>query len=332
MRAPVIAVRGVTKRYRQVVAVDNVTLDVQPGEVYALLGLNGAGKTTLIRMLLGMVRPTAGTVEVTGRRVTDRDIWSQVGYLVESPAAYPELTVRENLEVVRRLRKVDDRSCVDRAIDLFGLRPYAGRRARALSLGNVQRLGLAKAFLHRPSLLLLDEPVNSLDPAGVVEVRDLLVSLARDHGVTVFLSSHRLAEVARVATRIGVLHQGRLVDEFDANALATRVFTRLEVGARDIVQAARVLRRAGFEAREPAGGSFPGDTRLLVLEDIQALQHPELVAAALAAAGEPPTRIAVVEEDLETYFLRLVNSTATTAVASVAASAGDAAKDAPYVS
>lgn len=330
MSAPAIAVHRVSKRYRQVVAVDNVTLDVQPGEVYALLGLNGAGKTTLIRMLLGMVRPTAGSLEVTGRRVPDRTIWSQVGYLVESPAAYPELTVRENLEVVRRLRKVDDRSRVDDAIDLFGLRPYAGRRARALSLGNVQRLGLAKAFLHRPSLLLLDEPVNSLDPAGVVEVRDLLISLARDQGVTVFLSSHRLAEVARVATRIGVLHQGKLVDEFDANDLASRVFTRLEVGARDLVRAARVLREAGFDAPDPAGGPLHRDSRVLVLQEAKSLEHPELVAAALAGAGEPPTRIAVVEEDLETYFLRLVSSNAAAAEAAVVPAPG-AVREAPDV-
>jgi ABC-2 type transport system ATP-binding protein len=310
MSAPVITVRGVSKDYGQVVAVDNVTLDVQPGEVYALLGLNGAGKTTLIRMLLGMVRPTAGCLGVTGRPVGDRSVWSQVGYLVESPSAYPELTVRENLEVVRRLRKVDAGSCVDDAIDLFGLRPYVDRRARALSLGNVQRLGLAKAFLHRPSLLLLDEPVNSLDPAGVVEVRDLLVSLARDHGVTVFLSSHRLGEVARVATRIGVLHQGRLVDEFDANALASRVRTRLEVGAQDLVRAEWALREAGFQACDTAGGSVQADSQVLAVEDVRALEHPELVAVALVRAGEPPTRIAVVEEDLETYFLRLVSSTA----------------------
>lgn len=305
-----ITVRGVSKDYGQVVAVDNVTLGVQPGEVYALLGLNGAGKTTLIRMLLGMVRPTVGCLEVIGRPVGDRRVWSQVGYLVESPSAYPELTVRENLEVVRRLRKVDARSSVDDAIDLFGLRPYAGRRARALSLGNVQRLGLAKAFLHRPSLLLLDEPVNSLDPAGVVEVRELLVSLARNHGVTVFLSSHRLGEVARVATRIGVLHQGRLVDEFDATALASRVRTRLEVGARDLAAAERALRGAGFEACDAAGGRVRADSLVLAVEDSRALERPELVAAALVRAGEPPTRIAVVQEDLETYFLRLVSSAA----------------------
>ncbi len=300
MSTPAITVRGVSKRYGQVMAVDNVTLDVQPGEVYALLGLNGAGKTTLIRMLLGMVRPTSGSVEITKRRVTDRAVWSQVGYLVESPSVYPELSVRENLEVVRRLRKVSDRNAVDDVIDLFGLRPYADRRARALSLGNEQRLGLAKAFLHRPSLLLLDEPVNALDPAGVVEVRTMLVNLALEQGATVFLSSHRLAEVARSATRIGVLHEGRLVDEFDTDALASRVHTCLEVGARDVGRARRALREAGFEAHDSGGG--------LVLEDERAVRSPELVAAALVRAGEPPTRLAVTAEDLETYFLRLVSS------------------------
>ncbi|HEY8788072.1 MAG TPA: ABC transporter ATP-binding protein [Actinopolymorphaceae bacterium] len=303
MSTPVITVRSVSKRYGRVVAVDNVTLDVQPGEVYAILGLNGAGKTTLIRMILGMVRTSAGDVEVTKRRVTDRGVWAQVGYLVEAPSAYPELTVRENLEVVRRLRKIPERCAVDEAIDLFGLRSYADRRARALSLGNRQRLGLAKAFLHRPSLLVLDEPVNGLDPAGVAEVRTLLVDLAREQGVTVFLSSHRLAEVARVATRIGVLHNGRLVDEFDADGLASRVRRRLEVGARDTSHAARVLRKAGLESYRAAG--------FLVLEDRRAVDHPELVATALVRAGEPPTRLAVTEEDLETYFLRLVGAPAT---------------------
>ena len=302
LSTPVITVRGVSKRYGHVVAVDHVTLDVQPGEIYALLGLNGAGKTTLIRLLLGMVRPTAGDVEVTNRRVIDRAVWSQVGYLVETPSAYPELTVRENLEVVRRLRKIPDRGAVEDAIDLFGLRSYADRRARTLSLGNAQRLGLAKAFFHRPSLLVLDEPVNGLDPAGVVEVRTLLVNLARERGVTVFLSSHRLAEVARVATRIGVLHHGRLVDEFAANALASRVRTRLEVGARDTVRAARALREAGLEAHHATGG--------LVLEDGWGVRHPEFVATTLVRAGAPPTRLAVTAEDLETYFLRLVNSAA----------------------
>ncbi len=302
MSTQIIRVRGVSKRYGQVVAVDDVNLDVQSGEIYALLGLNGAGKTTLIRMLLGMVAPNTGDIRLTQRLVTDRSVWSQVGYLVETPTAYPELTVRENLEVVRRLRKIRDRSAVERVIDLFGLTPYADRRARVLSLGNAQRLGLAKALLHRPSLLVLDEPVNGLDPAGVVEVRSLLAVLAREQGVTVFLSSHLLAEVARVATRVGVLHDGRLVDEFAPHALAARVRPRLEVGARDTARAARVLREAGFSASATVGG--------LIVEDSRAVNSPELVATALVRAGEPPTRLVVTEEDLEAHFLRLVTSAA----------------------
>jgi len=300
MTAPAIAVRGLSKRFPSVLALNRVSLEVHRGEVYALLGLNGAGKTTLIRTLLGMVRPSSGEVEVLGRPVTDRAVWARVGYLVETASAYPELTVLENLEVTRRLRKVGDPSAVDEVVGRFGLGPYADRRAGTLSLGNAQRLGLAKALLARPPLILLDEPVNGLDPSGVVEVRDLLIDLAREQGVTVFLSSHNLAEVARIATRIGVLHDGRLVDGFDAAALATRVRARLEVDARDPLRAAAALRAAGLVADRTHGG--------LVLEADWAVGNPELVATLLVRAGEPPTRLAVVEEDLESYFLRLVGS------------------------
>lgn len=233
MSTPVIALHRVSKNYGAVHAVDDVSLEVHRGEVYALLGLNGAGKTTLIRMLLGMVRPTAGTREILGRPLSDRSVWSQVGYMVESPSAYPELSVRENLEVVRRLRRLHSTTPVDDAIELFGLGRYADRRARTLSLGNSQRLALAKTMLHRPALAILDEPVNGLDPAGVVEVRNLLADLAREHGMTVLLSSHMLGEVTRLATRIGVLHEGRLIDEFETATLPRRVHRHLEVVTRD---------------------------------------------------------------------------------------------------
>jgi ABC-2 type transport system ATP-binding protein len=298
MTSPVIRLSGLSKRYGPLAAVDEVSLQVFPGEVYALLGLNGAGKTTLIRVLLGMVRPSAGRVEVAGRPVTDRSVWAQVGYLVETPSAYPDLTVRENLEVARRLRGFREPGAVASAMDRFGLGPYADSRARTLSLGNAQRLGLAKALLHHPRILVLDEPVNGLDPAGVVEIRTLLVDLARETGVTVLLSSHLLSEVARVATRIGVLHHGRLVEESDTTELEARARSRLEVEARDLPRAARVLRGAGFTVHESSG--------VLVVEGSSAVQHPEYVATALVAAGEPPTRLAVVEEDLESHFLRLV--------------------------
>src|SRR5258708_35781186 len=209
-----IRAEGLRKRYGAIRAVDNVPLRVGRGEIYAFLGLNGAGKTTTIRILLSMIRPSAGVAFLLGKPVhaDTRELWAQVGYLVETPHAYPELTVRENLEIFRRLRGLRDVNVVDRIIKRLALTPYADRRAGTLSLGNAQRLGLAKALLHDPALLLLDEPANGLDPAGVVEVRELLRELAHERGVTIFLSSHLLGEGARIPTPFGVVHWGRLLE------------------------------------------------------------------------------------------------------------------------
>jgi ABC-type multidrug transport system ATPase subunit len=218
----VIRTRGLAKHYGRVRAVDGVDLEVRSGEVYGFLGRNGAGKTTTIRMLIGLIRPTAGSVEVFGRTVGGDQRWlRQVGSLVESASAYPNLTVAENLDLQRRLTGAP-RSAVDDVIGRLGLGGYASRRADRLSLGNKQRLSIARALLHGPRLLLLDEPANGLDPAGIVEVRELLRSLARDSGVTVFLSSHILAEVAHLADRIGIVDNGRLVEEAPRDVLAVR--------------------------------------------------------------------------------------------------------------
>ncbi|HEY3692883.1 MAG TPA: ABC transporter ATP-binding protein [Pseudonocardiaceae bacterium] len=290
-----------TKRYGDVLAVDRVSLRVDPGEIYALLGLNGAGKTTTIRMLLGMVRPTSGQVSMLGTRIrpAEHAVWSRVGYLVETPAAYPELTVAENLAVAARLRGLTDRRAVPEVITQLGLRPYADHRARTLSLGNAQRLGLAKALIHQPDLLILDEPANGLDPAGVAEVRGMLHDLARERGVTIVLSSHILTEVARLATRIGVIDQGRLVREIDAGELAAQARPRLSVTTRDSAAAAVALHAAGFTAEATGDGTF-------VIADDRAVRRPEDVATLLVEAGCPPTRLAVGADDLETYFLQLV--------------------------
>lgn len=304
MTTPVVAVAALTKRYRDVVAVDRVSLHLDAGEVYALLGLNGAGKSTLIRMMLGMIRPTVGQAALYGRPVhaDDRSVWSRVGYLVETPAAYPELTVRENLRLVSRLRRLPGCQEAEDAIELLGLAEYADRRAGTLSLGNTQRLGLAKALLHRPDLLVLDEPANGLDPAGVVEIRDLLRGMAAANGTTVFLSSHVLAEVARLATRIGIIHNGQLIRELDSGELATQVRRWLSVSTRDDTAAAHVLREAGLDP-------LPVDGRGFVLRDRRAVDSPEQVATLLVTAGCPPTRLVVEREDLETYFLRSVAAT-----------------------
>jgi ABC-2 type transport system ATP-binding protein len=307
---------GLTKRYGALRAVDNVSLRVGHGEIYAFLGLNGAGKTTTIRMLLGMIRPSAGVAFLLGRpvHVDARDLWARVGYLVETPHAYPELTVRDNLEVFRRLRGLRDVRVVDRTIERLGLAPYADRRAGTLSLGNAQRLGLAKALLHDPALLLLDEPANGLDPAGVVEVRDLLRELAHEHGVTIFLSSHLLGEVARIATRFGVMHQGRLLEELSAAEMERQRARWLLVDARDRAGARATLRSAGLVVdrcveNESSRNESSGMAGALRLSDANAIAHPEEVARRLVEQGIDLTRLSVEEEDLESQFLRLVGAT-----------------------
>src|SRR5574341_278480 len=210
-----IETNHLVKRYGDVTAVDDLSLRVARGEIYAFLGLNGAGKTTTIRLLLGMVKPTSGEACVLGTRIRvgDKKPWDSVGYLVETADAYPQLSVRENLEAMRRLRPGTDPKAVGRVIEQLGLIAYADRRAGTLSHGNAQRLGLAKALLHNPELLILDEPANGLDPDGIVEIRNLLIELAREQGVTVFMSSHILSEVSRLAERIGIIHQWRLLQE-----------------------------------------------------------------------------------------------------------------------
>jgi ABC-2 type transport system ATP-binding protein len=222
----VIATTALTKRYKDVTAVDALELDVRAGEVYGFLGRNGAGKTTTIRMLLGLIRPTSGEVRVLGQRVREGDQrWlARVGFLVESASAYPNLTVRENLEVQRRLTGTPV-SAIAESIERLHLAEYADRRAGHLSLGNKQRLSLARALLHSPEVLVLDEPANGLDPAGIVEVRELLRSLADEHGVTIFMSSHILAEVAHLADRIGIIHDGCLIEESSREEFAEKART-----------------------------------------------------------------------------------------------------------
>src|SRR5699024_7356346 len=207
---PVIETHGISKRYKNFQAVKDVSISIDKGEIYGFIGLNGSGKTTTIRMLLGMIKPSTGVCHIKGKKVTssNHEIWKSVGHIVETPHSYPELTVTENLEICRRLRLVEDSSAVDKVMAQLNLTRYANKKAGNLSLGNAQRLGIAKALIHSPDILILDEPMNGLDPSGIVEVRELLQDLAFNKGVTILLSSHQLNEVAMIATTIGIIHEG----------------------------------------------------------------------------------------------------------------------------
>lgn len=277
----------------------DVDLEVRRGEIYGFLGRNGAGKTTTIRMLLGLVQPTAGSISILGSTLRkDRTgVLSRIGYFVESASAYPNLTVRENLEIQRKLTKARPGSVGD-VMELFKLEEYAERRAGKLSMGNRQRLSLARALLHSPELLILDEPANGLDPAGIIEIRSLLRRLADQRGVTIFMSSHLLDEVEHLADRVGIVHAGRLVEEVDYQKLRESGRIAIEVEVDDIPRAERVLRdQLGI-----TGLSRSGECSLRITDQIA---KPAPIARALVGAGIGLQRLASVEEDLEQHFIRL---------------------------
>jgi ABC-type multidrug transport system ATPase subunit len=242
-----IATSGLTKRFGAVLAVDHVDLDVREGDRYGFLGPNGSGKTTVVRMLLGLVYATSGTIEVLGAPVPRRisAVLPQIGALIEAPSAYGHLSGRANLALIdasgpgphgarlKRRRRISD------ALERVGLGSIDDRPVRKYSLGMRQRLGLAAALLRSPRLLVLDEPTNGLDPQGIREIRDLLAEL-NSAGTTVFLSSHQLAEVEQLCSRIGVLNRGKLVLQDDLSALRAPT-GRVVLRSPDAGQAATLL-------------------------------------------------------------------------------------------
>jgi ABC-2 type transport system ATP-binding protein len=297
----IIITENLTKYYGKVHAVDSLSINVKKGEIYGFLGLNGAGKTTTIRMLLGIIRPTSGTSYLNGKKVSagNHELWNNVGYIVEIPYAYPDLTVYENLEITRRLRFIADPASVKSVMEKLKLTPYKDRLAKNLSQGNAQRLGIAKAIIHNPDILILDEPANGLDPAGIVEIREMLRNLAFQKGVTIFISSHILDEISRFATRIGIIHEGRLVQESDTRHLDSSRLRRLHIRTADISGTKSLLTKKGYAVTM-------ADNKFLEVTGKDAISNPENVASLLVHEGYPPALLKVEEEDLESYFLRII--------------------------
>jgi ABC-type multidrug transport system ATPase subunit len=296
----VIVTRELTKRYGSLLVVDGVSLDVRAGDRYGFLGPNGCGKTTVIRMLLGLVYATSGTIEVLGQPVPRRvdAVLPQIGALVESPAGYPHLSGRANLTLIDASggpvpgRRRNRRRRVGDALERVGLGGIDNRPVRKYSLGMRQRLGLAAALLRSPRLLILDEPTNGLDPRGIHEIRSLLADL-NAAGTTVFMSSHQLAEVEQLCTRIGVVDRGRLVLQDDLAALrgpTGRVVVHTpDAGRAAAMLGSRVVTRA--------------DDRLIV-----AGAEPAAVNAELTAAGLRVTEIGPERRSLEELVLSVTSA------------------------
>jgi ABC-2 type transport system ATP-binding protein len=299
--AGVIEVEGLRKTYRRfrkprTVALDGLDLEVPEGGVFGFLGPNGAGKTTTIRCLLGLVSASAGRARVLGGDVPSAlpTVIRKIGSIVEAPALYPRFTGRRNLEILAMIDGID-RGAVDAALDRVGLSARAGDMVRTYSLGMKQRLGIAAALLKDPTLLILDEPANGLDPAGIVEVRDLLRSLGAE-GRTVFVSSHILSEVQQMADRVAIVARGKLVAAGSVHeVLAAGRGTGLLVRVADPEAGRRVLAEAGIEV------TVDGDLMRVAV----ATSDGERVARVLAAAGVFPSLLQPDEGNLEQAFLEL---------------------------
>lgn len=285
----VIETQGLTKLYGDVRALDGLDLTIPAGGIYGVLGPNGAGKSTLFRILLGLIRPSSGAATILGGAIDASGTLRRTGSMIETPRFPPFLTARQVLGWLARAQGVaPDPAEIARWLDRVGLGGAADRRVRGFSVGMMQRLGVAAALLHRPDLVILDEPTSGMDPPGIQEMRALIRSLAADDGVTVVLASHQLLEVQRVCDRVAILNKGRLVREGAVSEL-TAVGERLRLQATPI---AHILDRLGSK------GALEGDA---VLADISRDEAPGLIRALVEAEVEI-TEARWVGSDLEGVF------------------------------
>jgi ABC-type multidrug transport system ATPase subunit len=297
----VIQTSELTRRFGKLTVVDCLDLQVPRGSVYCFLGPNGAGKTTTIRMLLGLIWPNAGEVWLYGKALQENRLalLGRVGALVESPSLYPNLTGYENLEVTRRLvggRKEQ----IEHVLHLVRLEGTADRRVRGYSNGMRQRLGLALALLNWPEMLILDEPTNGLDPAGIQEMRELIVRLPEEYGVTVFLSSHLLAEVEQVATHIGIIREGRLRFQGTLEHLHAQMEEHVVLGVDQLQKAKTLLQQAGWTAHSNGGH------RITVVANDRS--DAAMINAQLVQAGVNVYHLNLEQPTLEDIFMTLTNN------------------------
>lgn len=292
---------SLSKSYRGFQAVTNNNISIKRGEIYGFLGLNGAGKTTTIRMLLGLIKPSSGTAFIDGTEVSKMksEMWNKIGYLVEVPHAYPNLTVQENLELIATLRKLHKKTSVEGVMQQLDLMQYAHRKSKHLSLGNKQRLGLAKALIHQPEILILDEPTNGLDPAGIHDIRELLTNLAQNQGVTILVSSHILGEISVFTHRIGIIHKGQMIQEFETMKLNELCKKHLSIKCVDNEKAMRMLEESGFQQLKLIEDEIH-------IQDKVAIDDPEEMAILALKAGCKLLKLGVEQENLESYFLRTI--------------------------
>jgi lantibiotic transport system ATP-binding protein len=300
MENSIIETRGLSRSFARTKAVNEVSLQVPHGSVYGFLGPNGAGKTTTIRMLLGLIRPDAGVLRLFGHPLgEDRlELLRRTGSMVESPSLYPHLSGWENLELVRRLTGGKSAE-IQRVLAVVDMESAAHRLVREYSMGMRQRLGLAVALFGQPDLLILDEPTNGLDPAGIHEIRELICSLP-DKGITVFLSSHLLSEVEQMATHIGIIHAGRLIFQGAPDELRARYQDYVTLTTDRLDASLQLLLQSGWQAahRENHHLTVP----------VNGSSDAAMINAQLVKAGHQVYQLSMVQPSLEDIFLSLTQN------------------------
>jgi ABC-2 type transport system ATP-binding protein len=297
MNEYVLKTSQLSKTYQNKMALNKVSVMIKKGSIYGFIGQNGAGKSTLIRLITGLAYPTTGTFELFGES-QERNIIEarkRIGTIIEGPALYPQMSAAENLEAHRLLKGIPGKDCIEKTLNLVGLQNTGKKKAKNFSLGMKQRLGLGIALLGDPEFLILDEPINGLDPMGVVEVRELLKKLNREYGITILISSHILSELHLLATHYGIIHEGELLEQLSAKELNEKCQQYLHIKVDDRNKAATVIENH-FSTQEFE--VMPdGTIRLFAYVDV-----PGEVSKILTSEGLVIEEFMPMGEDLETYF------------------------------
>ncbi|MCR8634783.1 ABC transporter ATP-binding protein [Paenibacillus radicis (ex Xue et al. 2023)] len=296
----ILKTTALTKTYRDHKAVDDMNISLKKGEIYGFLGQNGAGKTTTIRMIMGLIQPTSGQIELFGQKLesSSRAVFERIGSMIEIPGFYPNLTAVENLDIHRRMMGMGNKESIEEALEQAGLLDARNKRVKSFSLGMKQRLGIARALLHHPELLILDEPTNGLDPVGIKEVRNLIIELASKRNISVLVSSHILSEVQQMATVLGIIHNGKLVEEIEQQVLQMRNRHCVEFKVSNDRQAAMLLEQKldihDYSVPEPG-----------IVRVFEQLSESAMINRMLVGNGIDVMEITMLRETLEEYFLSL---------------------------
>ncbi len=298
----VLQTKGLTKIYGRAKVVNEVSMHVKKGSIYGFIGKNGAGKTTFMRMAAGLAAPSAGSMTIFGSSDLEKQRL-RIGTLIENPGIYPGMTARDNLEVVRRSLGITEKSRVDEMLSITSLSNAGKKKVKNFSMGMKQRLGIAVSLLRNPDFLILDEPINGLDPAGIKEIRDLLIKLNNEKQITILISSHILGELSKIATDYGIIREGVLIEEFGAGELETRCRRCLKLSVEHEHQAAGVLEeQLGIHNYDVPN---PGELRVF-----EHLDHTAEINRVLIQNGVTLRESYLAGQDLEGYFMQLLgNST-----------------------